>query len=142
MIQYFLMFEKWLADLYGYRFLVFFEDTIVLFAGIFIGMIIMAFLSGWVVFKVTKVKDIGSTKVKLVRFKHEGVKEYIAAPKNIGESVETLLLVIFRPLFSYREYTYRDERRTKIFLVLLISIGLIVLILAIVCTFTLVLDGN
>lgn len=142
MIQYFLMFEKWLADLYGYRFLVFFEDTIVLFAGIFIGMIIMAFLSGWVVFKVTKVKDIGSTKVKLVRFKHEGVKEYIAAPKNIGESVETLLLVIFRPLFSYRKYTYRDERRTKIFLILLISIGLIVLILAIVCTFTLVLDGN
>ena len=29
--------------------------------------------------------------------------------------METLLLVIFRPAFTYKEYTLRDERRTKIF---------------------------
>lgn len=138
MVEIFLNFERWLVSIFGYRFIIYFEDSIVLIAGIFIGMLIMAILSGRVVFKLTKVNNLGANRLKLIRFKHEGVKQYIADPHNISESVETLLLVIFRPLFQIKEYNYRDERRTKIFLIVTCIVGVIVFTLAIICIFTVV----
>ncbi|NOW86748.1 uncharacterized membrane protein YciS (DUF1049 family) [Clostridium beijerinckii] len=141
MVNAFLEFEQRLAADYGYKFVVYFEDLIVLIAGILIGMIIMAFMSGRVVFKLTKVKSLGSQKLKLVGFKHEGVKQYVAAPKNISESVETLLLVLFRPLTQYKQYTYRDERRTKTLLILLALLTIVLICLALLCTFTVVIDN-
>ncbi|CAI3202463.1 hypothetical protein CNEO2_480023 [Clostridium neonatale] len=37
-------------------------------SGIFLGMLIMIFLSGRVVFKVHSVKNLGKNKIKLIRF--------------------------------------------------------------------------
>lgn len=141
MVDAFLRFEESIAANYGYTFVVYFEDLIVLIAGILIGMLIMAFMSGRVVFKLTKVKSLGSQKLKLVGFKHEGVKQYVAAPKNIGESVETILLVLFRPLTQYKQYTYRDERRTKFLLIFLAVLTIVLISLALLCTFTIVVDN-
>jgi hypothetical protein len=142
MTGWFIAFETWLAHHFGYTFVVHFEDTITFSAGIFVGMLIMAFLSGRVVFKLQKVKNLGSNKVKLVRFKHEGVKQYIADPKNVGEAIETLLLVIFRPLFTNKEYDYRDEKRTRNFLIIVVIIGVIILILAVFSISNIVVDGT
>lgn len=67
-------------------------------------MLIMVFLSGKVVFRLQKVKNIGGNKIKLIKFKKDnGEKTYIVDPKNVGESMETLLLVIFRPAFTKKE---------------------------------------
>lgn len=129
-MNWFLDFETWMAHKFGYAFVVHFEDCITFSAGVFIGMLIMACLSGMVVFKLQKIKNLGSNKVKLVKFKHEGVKQYVADPKSVGESIETLLLVIFRPLFTDKEYDLRDEKRTRNFLILMFVFGVILLILA------------
>lgn len=137
----FIAFESWLEKHFGYAFVVHFEDCITFSAGIFIGMLIMAFLSGRVVFKLQKVKNLGSNKVKLIKFKHEGFKHYIADPHSIGESVETLLLVIFRPLFTHNDYTLRDEKRTKIFLIIVCMIGVILLILAYISISNIIIDN-
>ena len=139
MVESFLDFEKWLVSIFGYRFIIYFEDSIVLLAGIFIGMLIMSRLSGRVVFKLQKVKNLGVSRLKLIKFVHEGHEHYIADPKNVGESIETLLIVVFRPLFQVKEYTYRDERRTKIFLIVTGIIGVLIFIFAMICIFT-VLD--
>lgn len=128
-MDWFISFEEWISKNYGYKFVVHFEDTMTFSAGIIIGMLIMAFLCGRVVLKLTRINHIGHN-VKLVRFHHEGFKQYIADPQNIGESVETLLLVIFRPLFTNKNYDLRDEKRTKIFLIIMFIIGILVLILA------------
>ncbi|AQR98144.1 hypothetical protein [Clostridium saccharoperbutylacetonicum] len=141
MLNLFLSFEQFLEKLFGYEFVVHFEDSVVFIAGIFLGMIIMSCLSGRVVFKLQKVSNLGSSNIKLIKFVHEGNNHYIADPKNVGESIETLLLVIFRPLFQVKEYNYRDERRTKIFIIVLVILAIIFFILAILCITTVVVDN-
>ncbi|MFW2491000.1 hypothetical protein ACN077_20895 [Clostridium chromiireducens] len=133
-------FEEYLSNVFGFRFVVHFEDTMVFLAGIFIGMILMSCLSGRVVFKLQKVSNLGSSNVKLIKFVHDGNYNYIADPKNIGESIETLLLVIFRPLFQVKEYSYRDERRTERFLIIMFIIGVIIFILAFLSISTVLVD--
>lgn len=142
-MNWFLSFEKWLSKILGYDFVVHFEDGIVFGSGIMLGLIIMAVLCGRVVFRLKKIKDFKSQKIKLIRFKHEGVKryEYAVAPENVGESIETLLLVIFRPFFQDRDYDVRDERRTKIFLIIMGIIAIVLFTLAILCISTVVSDG-
>lgn len=141
MKKFFIILENWLASKFGYYFVVHFEDTILFGAGIFIGMIIMAFLAGIVVFKIQKVKNLGANKVKLIRFQHEGVRQYVADPKNVGESVETLLLVIFKPFFTRKQYDIRDEKRTKYFLIILCIIGVLLLILATLSISTVIVEN-
>lgn len=141
MFQLFLDFEERLEQIFGFRFVVHFEDTTVFMAGVFLGMMIMACLSGRVVFKLQKISNLGSTNVKLIKFVHEGNKHYIADPKNVGESIETLLLVIFRPLFQAKQYSYRDERRTKIFLIVMAILGIVIFILAFLCISTVLIDN-
>ena len=141
MKKFFIILENWLASKFGYDFVVHFEDTILFGAGIFIGMIIMAFLAGIVVFKIQKVKNLGANKVKLIRFQHEGVRQYVADPKSVGESVETLLLVIFKPFFTKKEYDMRDEKRTKYFLIILCIVGVLLLILATLSISTVIVDN-
>lgn len=141
MTRWFIAFETWLAYHFGYRSVVHFEDTMTLGAGIFIGMLIMAWLSGIVVFKMQKVKNLGSSKVKLVKFKHEGVHQYAADPQNVGEAVETLLLILFRPIFTTKEYDLRDEKRTRNFLIIMCIIGVIILILAYISITNIIVDN-
>ena len=50
MKKFFIILENWLCNKFGYDSVIHFEDTVVFGAGIFIGMIIMAFLAGIVVF--------------------------------------------------------------------------------------------
>lgn len=140
MREWFISFEEYLSQVFGYRFVVHFEDSILFIAGIFLGMLIMSGLSGRVVFKLQKIKNIGS-RVKLIKFVHEGNKQYIADPQNTGEAIETLLLVIFRPMFKIKEYNYRDERRTKIFLLFMMILGIIFFVLAIMCISTVLVDN-
>lgn len=141
-MTWFLDFEQWLSDRFGYAFVVHFEDCITFSAGVFIGMLIMACLSGLVVFKLQKVKNLGSNKVKLIKFKHEGVKQYVADPQSVGESIETLLLVIFRPLFTNKEYDLRDEKRTRNFLIIMCLIGVILITLAFLGISNVVIDNK
>lgn len=141
-MTWFLDFERWLAHKFGYAFVVHFEDCITFSAGVFIGMLIMACLSGIVVFKLQKVKNLGSNKVKLVKFRHEGVQQYVADPQSVGEAVETLLLVIFRPLFTNKEYDLRDEKRTRNFLIIMCIVGIIVLTLAILGISNVIIDNR
>lgn len=131
-MQWFINIEYWLYQRFGYNSVIHFEDTVQFLAGIFIGMLIMVFLSGRVVFKIRPVKNLGENKIKLIKFvKDNGEKTYVADPKNLGESMETLLLVIFQPAFTYKQYSLRDERRTKIFIVVMTIIGVLLLILGI-----------
>ncbi|KAI3350117.1 hypothetical protein FDB55_03300 [Clostridium botulinum] len=130
-MNWFLRIEYWLDSKLGYNAVIHFEDIILFLSGIFIGMLIMIALSGKVVFKLQKVKNLGGNKIKLIKFiKEDGEKTYIADPKNVGESIETLLLVIFRPAFTYKQYTLRDEKRTKVFLIIMAIVGTLLFILA------------
>ena len=62
-MNWFLNIERWLDSKWGYNAVVHFEDIVVFISGIFVGMIIMVFLSGRVVFKMQKIKNLGGIKL-------------------------------------------------------------------------------
>lgn len=119
-----------LISKFGYFNIVHAKDAILFLAGVFMGIIIMSLLSGNVIHKLQKREDLG--KINLVRFIHEGKRHYLANPQTYSESVETLLILILKPLFTIKTYTIKDEKRTIRFLILILSIGSILFLLSLI----------
>ena len=140
MFYLFINFEKWLQNQFGYTFVVHFEDIVLSGASFFVGFIAMAFMAGHFIFKLQKRDKLGQNTVKLMKFKVNGNRQYVADPKNTGEAIETLLLAILAPLFQYKTYNYHDQRRTEIFLTFMLLFGVLLLILAYLSFFNVVLE--
>lgn len=140
-MQWFLNFEEWLLHQFGYNSVVHFEDSLVFLSGIFIGTLVTVSLCGRIVFRLTKEEHLEKGKVQLLNLKHGGIRYYVASPKNIYESIETLLLALCAPIFKYKKYDYRDEKRTKIFLTLMLILGITILILAIMSISNIIVDN-
>lgn len=130
MFYWFINFEKWLQNQFGYTFVVHFEDIVLSGASFFVGFLTMAVMAGHVIFKLQKRDKLGQNTVKLMKFKVNGNRQYVADPKNTGEAIETLLLTIFAPFFRYKTYNYHDQRRTEIFLIFMLFFGIILVVLA------------
>lgn len=124
-------------DLFGYENVIHIKDAILFAAGIFLGALIMAALSGKNLFKLQKRNNLG--KISLLKFVKSGKKYILSNPKNSGEAIETLLISIFKPFFTKKSYTVRDERRTKRFLVSLLIFGIILCLLAAYLIHTIIL---
>lgn len=117
-----------LIRLIGYENVIQLKDSILFLAGIFLGGLVMAVLSGRSLFRLQKDDNLG--KISLVRFVKSGRKYVLANPNTTGEAIESLLLSIFRPMFTKKSYTIRDEQRTKRFLIFLSLIGFALCVLA------------
>ncbi|WP_297420550.1 hypothetical protein [Clostridium sp.] len=139
-MQWFLNFEEWLLNEWGFSSVVHFEDSVTFLSGIFIGMLITIALCGRIVFRLKKEEKLGENKVQLVRGNRNGYRYYVADPKTPFEAIETLLLALFAPIFKYKSYDYRDERRTKIFLLILLITGIIIFILAVMSISNITVD--
>lgn len=140
-MQWFLNFEEWLLNKWGFNSVVHFEDSITFLSGIFIGILVTVALCGRILFRLTKKEKLGENRVQLVRGNHHGYRYYVADPKTPFEAIETLLLALCAPIFKHKSYNYRDERRTKIFLLLLLIIGIIIFILAIMAISNITVDN-
>lgn len=125
------LYDKILVYIFGYRNVVRVEDIVLLVAGFFLGVLTMAVLSGKFLYRVKKVEDLGKGKIKMLRLNDEGESRYIVSFKSFHEAVEQVLLLSFSPFFTKRNYSIRDEKRTKKFLIIMFFIAVIVLIWAI-----------
>lgn len=134
MLEWFLNFEYWLYTKCGYNFVVHLEDFLLCTASIFIGSIITYILCGKVLLKLHKIpiQPDGKhhKKIKWVLLNDDNKNEFVVEPENLGEAVETILVITFKPLLTYKHYGFRDERRTKIFIFCFLSIGILLIIFA------------
>lgn len=133
MFDWFLELEHSLYIKYGYNFVVHLEDFLLCASSLFLGALIMSIVSGNVILKIQKLPiDSNGKKIKKVKWVllEDNQNTFIVEPNNIGEAVETVLVIAFKPLFTYKHYGIRDERRTKIFIVCLLILGIILTVFA------------
>lgn len=131
------LYEVSLVKLFGYKNAVRVEELAYGLGMIFIGMMIMAFISAFFILRLHSLKDFGESQVKILRIDN-GKKstQIISIRRNIKEAFEKLLLLSFSPFFTIKRFTSRDERRTKRFLRIMLVIMVIVILFAIVSSWT------
>lgn len=97
----------------------------------------MAFVSAFFILRLHSLEDFGESQVKILRVDN-GKKstQIISIRRNIKEAFEKLLLLSFSPFFTIKRFTSRDERRTKRFLRIMFVIMVIVILFAIVSSWT------
>ncbi|MEG0152043.1 MAG: hypothetical protein RR324_03230 [Cellulosilyticaceae bacterium] len=129
-------YEKVALSLFEYKFIIHFEEIILVFAGIFIGIFIMSLLSANFIRKLHSIEDFGESKLKMIRIDDGTHSKYIICFKNFSEAVEQVLLLSFSPFFTTKRFTMRDAKRTKRFLLLMAFLSIITIIFAIlsICT--------
>ena len=134
--EFFSRYEYFVVKIFGYEVAIHLEEFILIFMGIFIGIVIEALFTGNFIRKLYGVEDFGKSKVQMVRINKDGKTRYIIGFKTLAEAFIQVLLLGFSPLFTYKQFTKRDERRTKRFLIVLGIIMFFTIVLAIlsICT--------
>ena len=134
--EFLLKYQYVVVRVLGYEVAIHFEEFILILMGIFIGIVIEALITGNFIRKLYKVEDFGKSKLQMIRITNGGKSKYIIGFKNLSEAFIQVLLLGFSPLFTFKRFTERDERRTKIFLVILTIIMIFTTCFAIlsICT--------
>lgn len=127
-----LQYEHVTVKLFGYNFMIHFEELILVLAGICLGGIIVSFFAGHFIKDLYHIDDCGKSKLQMVRVTKESNSKYIINVRNFAEGVEEFLLLSFSPLFTVKQFTKRDEKRTKRFLIVMSIITIVLLIFAII----------
>ena len=136
MFNRFIEFEKWLGSIWGYASIIYLENLLVFLSGVFIGTVIMAFAMGIFFLKSKRIEGKKFDKFGIIKYVDGTEKTYFLNPKNIFEIVFMTFSLIFSPLFTIKNYTIKDEKRTFFFVSILLFLGVIVLILSFIATFT------
>lgn len=129
-------YQEFLVSVFGYSGAMRFEDSTVFLSGIFIGVLIMALLAGSFIYKISKIDDFKNSKMSFVRNNKDGKASYRIDFRSLGEAVEQVLMLSLSPFFTRKDYTLRDQKRTKWCLNIVYFVGVIVLIFAILSIFT------
>ena len=129
--EFLLRYEYIVVKLFGYELAIHLEEFILILMGIFIGIVIEALINGNFIRKLYRVEDFGKSRLQMVRINKDGKTRYIIGFKTLAEAFMQVLLLGFSPLFTYKRFTERDEKRTKRFLIVLGIIMLITIFLAI-----------
>lgn len=129
-------YQNILVNFFGYEFAVHLEEVILVLAGIFIGIFIMALLAGNFILKLYSIEDFGESKIKMIRIDHGSKSKYIIYFKTFSEAVEQVLLLSFSPFFTIKRFTKRDELRTRRFLIFMFILAFITICFAFlsICT--------
>lgn len=137
LVQWFISFEKYLEKSFNYSTVVFFEDVTIFFSGLFIGALIMTYILSKVFTKSKRIEGNKFDGISLIRFFDDNEKTFFINDNgNVFEAMRMLLLIAFSPWFTIKSYTKKDERRTNIFILILIILGIIFIIFALLGTFT------
>lgn len=120
----------------SYETVVMLQDLILFLFAFFLGAMFVTYLISTVFIRTKKIEGEKYRNITMIRFKDDNDKVYfINDNNNVFETMYTLLLIIFSPWFTRKSYTKRDEKRTKIFIVILIIIEIIVTIFALLSIF-------
>ena len=120
----------------SYETVVMLQDLILFLFAFFLGATFVTYLISTVFIRTKKIDGEKYRNITMIRFKDDNDKVFfINDNNNVFETMYTLLLIIFSPWFTRKSYTKRDEKRTKIFIVILIIIEIIVTIFALLSIF-------
>lgn len=102
------------------------EDFLLCTASIFIGSIITYILCGKVLLKLHKIpiqpNGKHHKKIKWVLLNDDNKNEFVVEPENLGEAVETILVITFKPLLiSIMAFEMKGELKYLFFVFYLLA---------------------
>lgn len=129
-------YEETMVEIFPYNFLVHFEEVILILAGIFIGILIMAAFGANFLRDLYSVDNHGIHAFRMIRVKEGRKTLYKVSFRSFSEAFQQLLLLGFSPIFTFKNYTKRDEKRTKRFIISMFIVGILMIGFAVlsICT--------
>lgn len=129
-------YEELLINTFGFGLAVHVEEAILLLAGIFIGEFLMGLVASNFIFKLQKLERLNGSKFRVVRITEKGKTVYKCHFSNLYETFYELFCLFFSVFFTKKNYSIKDERRTKLFVVCMYIIASIAVLFAIIsiCT--------
>lgn len=125
-----------MVDTFGYDLAVKIEDIFYGLSMIFIGILIMAFFTGIFIRRLYSLKDFGESKVKILRIDNGQKSIQRIQIRTLQEAFHQVILLSFSPLFTFKRFTERDEKRTKRFVKWMLIIAVFIILVGLFTTFT------
>lgn len=129
-------YDYWMVNIFGYDLAVKIEDIFYGLSMIFIGILIMALLTGIFIRRLYSLKDFGESKVKILRIDNGRKSTQMIEIRTLSEAFHQVILLSFSPLFTFKRFTERDERRTKRFVKWMLIIAIFIILFGLFTTFT------
>ena len=85
---------------------------------------------------VHSLKDFGNSHVQLLRIDNGKKSIQRIQIRNQMEAFEQVLLLSFSPIFTFKRFTKRDERRIRRFVRIMFVVAVVIIIWGIFTTFT------
>lgn len=135
-VEWFLNMEYFIEKRIGYDAVISFEDLTVFLAGLFVGMMLMAFFASAILLKSHRLQDSKFDKFSIIKHYEDNKPIYFVNPNGLLETMKITLTLIFAPWFTIKTYNVRDEKRTKRFIIIIVVISIMVFLLALLSIFT------
>ena len=129
-------YDYFMVSTFGYDVAVKIEDIVYGLSMLFIGMVIMAFFTGVFIRRLRSLKDFGDSQVKLLIVDNGKKSTQMIQIRNLKEAFEQVLLLSFSPLFTFKRFTKRDEKRTRRFVRIMFIVSIFIVIWGLFTTFT------
>lgn len=129
-------YDFWIVSTFGYDLAVRIEDIVYGLSMIFVGILIASICNGAFLRRLRSLKDFGDSQVKLLRVDNGRKSTQMIQIRTFKEAVEQSILLSFSPLFTFKRFTKRDERRTRRFVRIMFIAGIVILIWGIFTTLT------
>lgn len=129
-------YDYWMVNTFGYELAVKVEDVVYGLSMFFLGIVVMAFLTGIFIRHLHSLKDFGHSQVQLLRIDNGKKSTQRIQIRNQMEAFEQVLLLSFSPIFTFKRFTKRDERRTRRFVRIMFVVAVVIIIWGIFTTFT------
>ena len=129
-------YDYWMVNTFGYDLAVKIEDIVYGLSMFFLGMVVMAFFTGIFIRHLHSLKDFGNSQVQLLRIDNGKKSIQRIQIRNLMEAFEQVLLLSFSPIFTFKRFTKRDERRTRRFVRIMFVVAVVTIIWGMFTTFT------
>lgn len=136
------MYSVFMVNTFGYDLAVRLEDIFYGAAMFALGAIVMGFFTANFILHLHDLKDFGAGKLRLLRYDNGYKSSEVVTVKNIWSSFQVTLLLSFSPLFTFKHFTERDEKRTKRFVRFLFVVVAIILVIALVASWSVLRAPN
>lgn len=102
-----------------------------------LGGISMTFLGVYFILRLHGLEDFGRGKLRPLRYDNGKKTTQFVQVKNIWSSFQVFVLLAFSPFCTIKQYTLRDERRTRRFVRIVFIIAVLLILGALVASWSL-----
>lgn len=110
-------YEYMMVATFGYEVAVHLEEVILALAIFALSTIILTYMFAKFMLRVQSITKCGDSRLQVTQLHDGDETKYIIKVGSTKEAFEYILILLFSPLFTIKRFGYKDEKRTRKFLV-------------------------